>query len=108
MTDAHRAAADYVAAMTEAELAAFIAEARTTPGQLTAADLKGMTPEQIVTAKQQGRLDHALGVDAAETELLDRARKLGQVTRAELNLLRELGRDDLVAAYASSLDRVTP
>jgi hypothetical protein len=53
--------------------------------QITAEGLKGMTPEQIVKAQQEGRLDAILGVPAADIEkrAQAQARLNEQITNAD-------------------------
>lgn len=64
------------------------------------ADLSDMTPEQIVTAYDNGELDDLLARNTpGDTELLERATQRAVITRAELRRLSELGRTDLAAAY---------
>lgn len=107
--DPRRAAADYLAALDEREFASFVREARDPERtrQLTKADLKGMTPDAIIQAQAEGRLDALLGVPAEQTELIAKAGRLEPITGAELRELNQLGRYDLVSAYAAHIDRVT-
>jgi hypothetical protein len=74
-------------------------------GQLAEADLKSMTPEQIVEAKDTGRLDALLGVPQDAIDLITRA-KTGHLDRADLRELTRLNQHDLINA-AHSEGRIT-
>lgn len=65
MTEQRHAALDFLAALTNDEFDALAREARNPERtrQLTRDDLRGMTPEAIVTAKNAGRLNTLLGLD---------------------------------------------
>ncbi len=107
-TDPGHIAADYLAALTDDELKAFIHDARQPDAaQLTKADLAGMKPEAIEAARVAGRLDGLLGVPREQTELIARAQRRDPVTRADLAELNRLGRYDLVSGYAARLDLIT-
>lgn len=66
--------------------------------QLTRDDLTGMTPEQINTARAEGRLDTLLGIahrprsDADQLTTAD----LAHMTPEEINTAREAGRLDVL------------
>jgi hypothetical protein len=74
-------------------------------GQLSRADLKRMTPEQIVEAKGAGRFDALLGVPQEQLDLINRA-KTGQIDHADLRELSRLNRPDLINA-AHTEGRIT-
>lgn len=76
------------------------------PEQLTAEDMKAMTPHQIVEAKAAGQLDRLLGVPEATIERNARARA-GQATAADLAELRRERRADLVAAHLEAQKETT-
>lgn len=63
-------------------------------GQLTRADLKGMTPHAIEKAREDGRLANLLGTPPEQTNLLDRA--TGPLSRQDIRDLAALGRHDLI------------
>lgn len=107
-TDPRHVASDYLAAMTDAEAAEFITEARRPiPPQLSRADLAGMTPAAINAAREAGQCADLLGVPREQTELITRATRLQPVSRADLAALNRAGRHDLTAAYAPHADRIT-
>jgi len=65
--------------------------------QITRDQLKGMTPEQIVQAKREGRLNALLGLAPADVALLDRA-TTAPLTRDDIAALARLNRHDLIVA----------
>jgi hypothetical protein len=71
--------------------------------QLTKADLAGISPAEIDTAHNQGRLDLLLGRAPEYVELVERA--AGVINRADMAALRLEGRDDLIAK-AHEEDRI--
>lgn len=73
--------------------------------QLCRGDLAGMTPEQIVEAKADGRINDLLGIPPEETALIARARD-GQITPADVKALYALRQYDLIAD-AQAAGRVT-
>lgn len=107
MTTPPREVTDYLATLTDDDLAAVMKASRVPATQLERSDLKTMTPEQIVTAKAEGRLNDMLGVPRERTELIAKARRLEPVTAADLKGLLKLGHHDLVAAYSAHPDRIT-
>ncbi len=111
MTDPQRAAADYIAALTDDEMAAFVASARAPQRQLTEQEVQMLYRErrydEIVAALADGRLNTLTGVPQGQTDLVDRAQRLAPVTRADLAELNRLGRHDLAAAYGQHLDCIT-
>lgn len=72
--------------------------------QLTREDLKGMTPEDIDTAHDEGRLDLVLGHDPDYVALIERA--AGAIGREDIAALRRAGREDLIVK-AHDEDRIT-
>lgn len=73
--------------------------------QITRDQLKGMTPEQIVQAKREGRLNALLGMPPADVALLDQA-TTAPLTRDDIAALARLNRHDLIVA-AQHDNRIT-
>lgn len=73
--------------------------------QLTPEDLKGMTPEEVDAAYTDGRCAVMLGATSEDAELISRARE-HLITTDDLRRLRDIGRDDLIAA-AHETNRIT-
>lgn len=68
--------------------------------------LAGMSPEQINTAREEGRLDRLLGADPADVELKYRARHGGTIHAPELARLKYLHLYDEISA-AHTEGRIT-
>jgi hypothetical protein len=64
--------------------------------QLNAADLKAMTPDQIVIAEAAGRLNVLLGMNTDDAETIRLAESGQPVTPEHIHRLSELGRHELV------------
>lgn len=77
-----------------------------TDRQLTAHDLEDMSPAEIVTAKQEGRLAAYLGAPAEHAAALDRAHTGDHLTDEDVTALWGLGRHDLINE-AKSQNRIT-
>lgn len=109
MNEQHRAAAELLAAMTDAEAAAFVAEARAPgpPPQLSRADLAGMRPAEIEAARVAGQLDTLMGAPPAQVELKARAARQAPLTRAEVAELYRVREYELLAGYSAHTDRIT-
>jgi len=65
-------------------------------GQLSRADIKDMTPEQIDQAYQGGKFNALLGMPQEDAELIDRARD-GGIDMNDVRRLRALGQHELIA-----------
>lgn len=85
---------DALSTMTDAELAATVAESRNT-GQLDRDAFAGMTPEEIVKAQAEGRFAKLLGATDDEVELTTRASS-GVLNPADIPRLASMGRHDLI------------
>jgi hypothetical protein len=67
-------------------------------GQLQS--LAGMTPDQINTAREEGRLDRLLGADEGDIRLKYRAKHGGTIRASELARLKDLHLyDEIQAAH---------
>ncbi|WP_106814262.1 hypothetical protein [Microbacterium timonense] len=76
--------------------------------QLSRDDLAGMTPAQITEAHDAGRFNDLIGIDPADTALVQRASAPDirhTFTATEVRRLRALGRHDLVANI--TIDQIT-
>lgn len=89
------------AAAEAGELATLLSQDPAAHGQLTEADLKGLTPEQVTQAEADGKLNHLLGRPMplpAEGQLTDR--HLAQMTAEQIVAAQDAGRLDNVLGRA--------
>jgi hypothetical protein len=85
------------AAAEAGELAILLSQDPAAHGQLTEADLKNLTPEQVVQAEADGKLNHILGRPMplpAEGQLTNR--HLAQMTAEQIVAAQDAGRFDAV------------